>query len=78
MFCDPRSLDIGGAKRACLHAKCVVVDREAVLISAANFTEAAQQRTIEVGLLIRNPTLAERITFFFDSLLEQRMLLPVL
>jgi hypothetical protein len=46
--------------------------------SSANFTEAAQQRNIEVGLLIRNPTLAKRITFFFDSLLEQNMLLPVL
>jgi phosphatidylserine/phosphatidylglycerophosphate/cardiolipin synthase-like enzyme len=77
VFCDPRSLDIGGAKRACLHAKCVVVDREAVLISSANFTEAAQQRNIEVGLLIRNPTLAERIILFFDSLLEQNMLIPV-
>jgi phosphatidylserine/phosphatidylglycerophosphate/cardiolipin synthase-like enzyme len=78
VYCDPRSLEIGGDKRACLHAKCVVIDRDSVFVSSANFTEAGQQRNIEVGLLIHNAILAERITFFFDSLLEQNFLVPVL
>jgi phosphatidylserine/phosphatidylglycerophosphate/cardiolipin synthase-like enzyme len=77
VFYDPRSMEIGGDKRASLHAKCVVVDREAALISSANFTEAGHQRNIEVGLLIRTPMVAERITFFFDSLLDHKMVVPV-
>lgn len=50
VFYDPRSLDLEANKRACLHAKCVVVDGEAVFVSSANFTEAAHQRNIELGL----------------------------
>jgi phosphatidylserine/phosphatidylglycerophosphate/cardiolipin synthase-like enzyme len=52
VFYDPRSLDLTADKRACLHAKCIVVDGESVFISSANFTEAAQERNIEVGLLV--------------------------
>jgi phosphatidylserine/phosphatidylglycerophosphate/cardiolipin synthase-like enzyme len=76
VYCDPRSLGVD--KRSSLHAKCVVVDLCDVFVSSANFTEAAQQRNIEVGLLIRDRPLAERITFFFDSLVDQDLLVPVL
>lgn len=78
VFYDPRSLDIGSDKRACLHAKCVVVDGEVVFVSSANFTEAAQQRNIEVGLLIRSPAIAERMTRFFDALQAEGVLIPAL
>lgn len=69
VFYDPRSLDLEAAKRACLHAKCVVVDSEAVFISSANFTEAAQERNIEMGLLVRSHWLAGRVTRYFETLL---------
>jgi phosphatidylserine/phosphatidylglycerophosphate/cardiolipin synthase-like enzyme len=69
VFYDPRSLDLEADKRACLHAKCVVVDGEAVFISSANFTEAAQERNIEMGLLVRSRWLAERVTRHFETLL---------
>ena len=78
VFYDPRSLDLDFGKRACLHAKCVVVDGEAVFISSANFTEAAQERNIEVGLLVRSCWLAERVTRHFETLLGTGLLELVL
>ena len=67
VYFDPRSLDTSSNKRACLHAKAVVVDCHSVFISSANFTEAAQQRNIEVGILAKSATLADRLTDFFDK-----------
>jgi phosphatidylserine/phosphatidylglycerophosphate/cardiolipin synthase-like enzyme len=77
VFFDPRSLETDSQKRACLHAKCIVVDRKAVFVSSANFTEAAQQRNLEVGLLIHCPRLADRVQEHFNSLVAERLLLPV-
>jgi phosphatidylserine/phosphatidylglycerophosphate/cardiolipin synthase-like enzyme len=74
VFYDPRSLDLETDERSCLHAKCVVVDDESVFISSANFTEAAQERNIELGLLVRSRWLAEGVTRHFDSLLVAGML----
>ena len=78
VFYDPRSLDLEADKRACLHAKCVVVDGEAVFISSANFTEAAQERNIEVGLLVRSNRLAEQLVLYFDTLLAANLLVRAL
>jgi phosphatidylserine/phosphatidylglycerophosphate/cardiolipin synthase-like enzyme len=55
-------------------AKCVVVDRQAALVTSANFTEAAQQRNIEVGLLIRHAPLVSRISLYFEGLIDARLL----
>ena len=77
VFYFPRSLDTAPAQRAALHAKCVVVDRQRVFVSSANFTEAAQERNIEVGLLIQSGWLAERIIGHFEAMVADRLLLPV-
>lgn len=77
VFYDPRSLDLDAQKRACLHAKCVVVDGEAVFISSANFTEAAQERNIEMGLLVRSRGLAEQLVNHFDTLMQAGFLKAV-
>ncbi|MHB8898342.1 MAG: DISARM system phospholipase D-like protein DrmC [Thermoguttaceae bacterium] len=77
VFYDPRSLDDAAEKRACLHAKCIVVDTESVFISSANFTEAAQERNIEVGLLVTSQRLAERIVLHFDAMASAGILVPV-
>jgi phosphatidylserine/phosphatidylglycerophosphate/cardiolipin synthase-like enzyme len=69
VYYDPRSV-AGGTVRSSLHAKCVVVDAEHVFVSSANFTEAAQERNIEVGLAIRSTWLAERLVRHFDLLHE--------
>lgn len=68
IFYDPRALSPDRAKRAALHAKCVVVDSHQVFVSSANFTEAAQERNVEVGLLLHSATIAERLTHFFGAL----------
>ena len=68
VYFDPRSLSVDKNKRTALHAKCVVVDRRLAFVSSANFTEAAQERNIEVGLLSRSHVLATRIAAHFETL----------
>lgn len=71
IFYDPRSLAPKPRDRASLHAKCVVIDRSRVFVSSANFTEAGQERNIEVGLMLQSPVVAERLLRFLDSLVEE-------
>ena len=68
LFYDPRSLADAAAIRSSLHAKCVVVDRSAALVTSANFTDAAQQRNIEVGIITRYRPMTERLAGYFDGL----------
>jgi phosphatidylserine/phosphatidylglycerophosphate/cardiolipin synthase-like enzyme len=68
VYYDPRSVDAESPVRSSLHAKCIVVDGEQVFVSSANFTEAGQQRNIEVGLNIESPRLAGRLTRHFKHL----------
>jgi phosphatidylserine/phosphatidylglycerophosphate/cardiolipin synthase-like enzyme len=77
VYFDPRSLETDPDRRACLHAKCVVVDVKEVFVSSANFTEAAQQRNLEIGLLIRSPDVASRVTQYFNGLLSRGLMLPI-
>ena len=53
MYYDRRAL-VPGPPYASLHAKCVVVDGAQTFISSANFTQRAQERNIEVGVLIED------------------------
>jgi phosphatidylserine/phosphatidylglycerophosphate/cardiolipin synthase-like enzyme len=57
-----------GAKRATLHAKCVVVDERWAFVTSANFTEAAQERNIEAGVLLDHPRLAGALAAQFTAL----------
>lgn len=68
VFYDPRSLELDRQNRAALHAKCIIVDARDLFVSSANFTEAAQQKNIEVGLLLESPVLADRLLRFFNVL----------
>ena len=49
----------------------MVVDDEAVFITSANLTEAAFDRNIELGLLVRDRTLAATTVLHFRTLIEQ-------
>lgn len=75
VYYDPRSLEPLGPHRSSLHAKCVVVDRRAALVTSANFTEAAQQRNIECGVVIRTPPFAEHLASYFETLCQSRQLM---
>ena len=69
VYYDPRSLEKPGSpKRACLHAKIVVIDDKEVFLTSANLTEAAQQRNIETGVLLKSPAIAAQLTEHFESL----------
>ncbi len=74
VFHDPRSLALSSTTNACLHAKCIVVDDERVLITSANFTEAAHQRNIEAGVLLANPVAARAIRAQFEMLVAHNIL----
>jgi phosphatidylserine/phosphatidylglycerophosphate/cardiolipin synthase-like enzyme len=69
LYYDPESRRLG-ATRTSLHAKCVVVDERWALVTSANFTEAAQERNIEAGVLLDHPKLAEALAGRFWALRE--------
>lgn len=73
VFYDPRALEIEGLG-AVLHAKAMVVDEERVLVTSANFTEAALDRNIELGLLVRDRAMAASIKAHFQGLVESGVL----
>ena len=73
---DPRALDPEGPGGV-LHAKAVVADDEAVFVTSANLTEAALDRNIELGVLIRDRALALTISGYFRSLIDRDLLKPL-
>lgn len=79
VYYDPRALQPHTADtgRGCLHAKCVVVDGHLSLVTSANFTEAAQDRNIEVGTLIRDEDFARTLRGHFEGLIASGKLLPL-
>ena len=73
----PSSLELDSEKRASLHAKCVIVDNDVAFISSANFTEAAQEKNVEVGVLVRSSSLSGQITRHFDALVEKQLMVQL-
>jgi phosphatidylserine/phosphatidylglycerophosphate/cardiolipin synthase-like enzyme len=76
VYYDPRSLELNGPAGV-LHAKAVVADDEAVFVTSANLTEAALERNIEIGLVIRDRALAASVSSHFRVLIERRLLHPL-
>lgn len=74
LYYDPRALEIEAHERACLHAKCVIVDERAIFVSSANFTEAAHERNIEVGVRLALPEIAARMAAFLNRLVNAEVL----
>ena len=72
VYYDPRGLSSDPAARATWHAKCVVIDDELALVTSANFTEWAQQRNVEAGVLIRNRPFAMQLRQQFESLVQSK------
>ena len=76
VYYDPRSLELDGPTGV-LHAKAVVADGEAVFTTSANLTDAALDRNIELGILIRDRALAASVTGHFQGLIDKEMLSPL-
>ena len=73
VFYYPPALSNVPGPKACLHAKCVVIDEEQVFITSANFTEAAHQRNIEAGVLIKNRFAAQGVRNQFEMLVSREI-----
>lgn len=76
VYYDPRALEIEGPAGV-LHAKAVVVDDEVAFVTSANLTEAALDRNIELGLLVRDGALATSISVHFRTLIDRGLLQPL-
>ena len=76
VFFDPRALEPEGPGGV-LHAKAVVADDEAVFITSANLTEAALDRNIELGVLIRDRSFALAVAGYFRNLIDRDLLKPL-
>jgi phosphatidylserine/phosphatidylglycerophosphate/cardiolipin synthase-like enzyme len=68
LYFDPRTAD----KHifASLHAKCLIVDEEHVLITSANFTGRGQDRNIEVGIVVHDKGYAVALERQWNNLIE--------
>jgi phosphatidylserine/phosphatidylglycerophosphate/cardiolipin synthase-like enzyme len=77
LYYDPRSLEEDPARRASLHAKCIVVDEQQAFVSSANFTEAAQTKNIEAGVLVQSRSFATKLAEHFKKLVSAGFLKPV-
>ena len=70
----PWALAIEGNTRACLHAKCIIIDDHRALITSANFTTADHRRNIEAGTVITDSILARALRAQFDTLVDRAAL----
>lgn len=69
VYYDPRALSTDAAICASLHAKCIVIDNEIAFVTSANFTEWAQERNLEAGVLIRDEGFARSLRNQFEALI---------
>lgn len=74
VYYDPRSLIPSGPKGV-LHAKAVISDGEKLFVTSANLTEAAMDRNIEIGILLRDRTIAQTAVAHFRALIDQNLVL---
>ncbi|WP_254509744.1 DISARM system phospholipase D-like protein DrmC [Anatilimnocola floriformis] len=77
LFYDNRALTTDAPKRSSFHAKAVVVDHKQLFVTSANFTEAAQERNIEIGVCLHSSPLAQKLEAFLDGLVASQKLTPL-
>lgn len=68
IYYDPRTA-VPGPPWVSLHAKCVVVDERWCLVTSANFTDRAQTRNIELGVLIEDAGFARGVAAQWRALI---------
>ena len=70
LYYDSRAIEPNVSVRASLHAKCLIIDSRVALVTSANYTEAAQKRNIEAGVIIRYRPCVERVAEYFRGLVQ--------
>lgn len=76
VFYDPRSL-APDRPEGVLHAKALVVDDELAFVTSANLTEAALDRNVEMGVLLRDRAFAQTVVKHFQNLIDRNLLAPL-
>ncbi|MES2476447.1 MAG: DISARM system phospholipase D-like protein DrmC [Verrucomicrobiota bacterium] len=75
---DPRVFKEKDRKKAgVMHAKVVIIDSQVALVTSANFTEAAQSRNIEAGIILRQENQVDRLRSYFEGLIKMGDLLLI-
>jgi hypothetical protein len=75
IYYDRRGLSKDPGGPVSLHAKCIVIDSEELFVSSANFTNAAQSRNIELGVLLKGSVYAAEVHKFFEDLIKDQICL---
>jgi hypothetical protein len=70
VYYDRRGLEAIPSAPISFHSKCVILDERELFVSSANFTEAAQNRNVEMGVLLNSPILANQALSFFAELVR--------
>lgn len=70
LYVDPQNLSTDSSSRTSMHAKCFIADRAQALITSANLTDAAHHKNIEAGIVVRYSPMVDRLTNYFDGLIE--------
>jgi len=78
IYYAPGSLGEPGPELARVHARLTIVDGLDVILGSVNFTTAAFHRNLEVGVRIRSRELCESLTLYFNLLVDQGSLRPLL
>lgn len=73
LYYDPRT--VSPEHQASLHAKCVVVDERIAFVGSANFTDRAQTRNIEAGVVLHDARFARQLAEQLRGLVRGRWLL---
>jgi len=60
------------SKSGVMHAKTVIIDESAAFVTSANFTEAAQERNIEAGVMMRHAVHVRTLLDYFHGLIETK------
>ena len=71
LFHDPRGFSDNAETRGVMHAKVIIIDDSAALVTSANFTAAAQRRNIEAGVLFRDRHQVKRLRTYFEGLVAR-------
>jgi phosphatidylserine/phosphatidylglycerophosphate/cardiolipin synthase-like enzyme len=62
---------------ASVHAKCAVADGSLAFVTSANLSDAAMERNIELGILVRGGTVPRQLDMHLEALITTRQLTPL-